>query len=199
MRTNLNKTILIVEDERSFRQIYEDLLKAEGYNVLVAEDGESGWQKASAEVPDLIVLDLALPRLHGFDVLQNIRSHPNTKHIPVLIMTVLGEQSDIRRGFELGANDYLVKGYYTPAEMLNKIRMLLSEASIRGNIGSYRVAVKERKLDAARLEQEIGLTTLLTCPDCEEELSLELIPDYSRTDGHWFSAHFVCPKCERFF
>ena len=114
-------------------------------------------------------------------------------------MTVLGEQQDIRKGFELGANDYLVKGYYTPAEMLNKVRMLLSEENIRKGIGSYRLAVKERKLDAARLEQEIGLTALLTCPDCEEELSLELIPDYSRTDGHWFSAHFVCPKCERFF
>lgn len=199
MRTTIKNSILIIEDERSFRQIYEDLLKAQGYNVLVAEDGESGWQKASVEIPDLIVLDLALPRLHGFDVLQNIRSHPSTKHIPVLIMTVLGEQSDIRKGFELGANDYLVKGYYTPAEMLNKIRMLLSEASIRGNIGSYHLAIKERKLDAARLEQEIGLTTLLTCPDCEEDLALELIPDYSRTDGHWFSAHFVCPKCERFF
>jgi DNA-binding response OmpR family regulator len=199
MRTTIKSSILIIEDERSFRRIYEDLLKAEGHNVLVAEDGESGWQKAVAEIPDLIVLDLALPKLHGFEVLKNIRDHASTKHIPVLIMTVLGEQSDIRKGFELGANDYLVKGYYTPGEMLNKVRMLLSESSIRGNIGSYRVAVKERKQDAAKLEQEIGLTTLLTCPQCEEELSLELIPDYSRTDGHWFSAHFVCPKCERFF
>ena len=156
MRTSIRSSILIIEDERSFRRIYEDLLKAEGYNVLAAEDGESGWQIASAEIPDLIVLDLALPKLHGFEVLKNIRSHPSTKNIPVLVMTVLGEQQDIRKGFELGANDYLVKGYYTPGEMLNKVRMLLSEESIRKSIGSYRVAVKERKQDAAKLEQEIG-------------------------------------------
>jgi DNA-binding response OmpR family regulator len=199
MRTALKSSILIIEDELAFRRVYEDLLKGEGYNVLVAEDGDSGWQIASEEIPDLIVLDLALPKLHGFEVLKKIRSQPTTKHIPVLIMTVLGEQQDIRKGFELGANDYLVKGYYSPSEMLNKVRMLLSEENIRKGIGSYRVAVKERKQDAAKLEQDIGLTTMMTCPDCDEELSLELIPDYSRTDGHWFSAHFVCPKCERLF
>ena len=109
MRTTLKSSILIIEDELSFRRVYEDLLKGDGYNVLVAEDGDSGWQIASTETPDLIVLDLALPKLHGFEVLKNIRAHPSTKNIPVLVMTVLGEQQDIRKGFELGANDYLVR------------------------------------------------------------------------------------------
>jgi DNA-binding response OmpR family regulator len=199
MSTSLKGTILVVEDELAFRRVYEDLLKSDGYNVLVAEDGEKGWELAYKELPDLIVLDLALPKLHGLDVLKNIRSSGVTKSIPVIVMTVLGEQDDIRKGFELGANDYLVKGYYTPGEMLNKIRLMLSESDIRKGIGSYKVAVKERKLDSAKLEHDIGLTNLFSCPSCGGELALELIPDYTRTQGHWFSAHFLCPACERLF
>ena len=199
MSASLKETILVVEDELAFRRVYVDLLKSEGYNVLVAEDGEKGWELAYKELPDLIVLDLALPKLHGFDVLKNIRSSGVTKGIPVLVMTVLGEQGDIRKGFELGANDYLVKGYYTPVEMLNKVRLMLSESDIRKGIGSYQVAVKERTLDAAKLEHDIGLTNLFSCPSCGGELALELIPDYTRTQGHWFSAHFLCPACDRLF
>lgn len=197
--TSLKGTVLIVEDELAFRRVYEDLMRSGGYNVLVAEDGKSGWELAMAEMPDLIVLDLALPKLHGFEVLKNIRSYPPTKDIPVLIMTVLGEQADIRKGFELGASDYLVKGYYAPGEMLNKVRQLLSEADVRKSIPSYRLAVKERKMDAAKLEHDIGLTALFTCPHCDSELALELTPDPTRTGGHWFSARFVCPQCERYF
>ena len=199
MSASLKETILVVEDELAFRRVYVDLLKGEGYNVLVAEDGEKGWELAYKELPDLIVLDLALLKLHGFDVLKNIRSSGVTKSIPVLVMTVLGEQEDIRKGFELGANDYLVKGYYTPVEMLNKVRLMLSASDIRKGIGSYKVAVKERKLDAAKLEHDIGLTNLFSCPSCGGELALELIPDYTRTQGHWFSAHFLCPACDRLF
>lgn len=199
MSASLKETILVVEDELAFRRVYVDLLKSEGYNVLVAEDGEKGWELAYKELPDLIVLDLALPKLHGFDVLKNMRSSGVTKSIPVLVMTVLGEQEDIRKGFELGANDYLVKGYYTPVEMLNKVRLMLSASDIRKGIGSYKVAVKERKLDAAKLEHDIGLTDLFSCPSCGGELALELIPDYTRTQGHWFSAHFLCPACDRLF
>jgi DNA-binding response OmpR family regulator len=197
--TSLKGTVLIIEDELAFRRVYEDLLRSDGYTVLVAEDGKSGWELAMAEIPDLIVLDLALPGIHGFEVLKNIRSYGATKDIPVLIMTVLGEQEDIRKGFELGASDYLVKGYYAPGELLNKIRLLLSESDIRKSIGSYRLAVKERKLDAAKLEHDIGLTALFTCPHCGEELVLELVPDHTRTGGHWFSSHFVCPSCEKVF
>jgi len=112
---------------------------------------------------------------------------------------VLGEKADIRKGFELGASDYMVKGYYAPGEMLNKVRLLLSESDIRKSIPSYKLAVKERKLDAAKLESDIGLVTLFTCPHCEGELALELTPDPTRTGGHWFSARFMCPQCERYF
>ncbi len=191
--------ILIVEDDASFRRVYQDMCKMEGYYVAVADDGEMGWQMVKSEKPDLVLLDLVMPKMHGFEVLKNIRGDSKTKDIPVLIMTALGEQEDIHKGLELGANDYLIKGFFTPREVLRKVHAILSQADIKKGIKSYKLAVKEGRADVAQLEADTGLTKLLLCPQCKEEVLLELIPDYSRTDSHWFLSHFMCPKCKRSF
>jgi DNA-binding response OmpR family regulator len=131
MKTNDKVTILMIEDESSFRQIYLDMFKAEGYNVLIAEDGEIGLDLAKEKKPDLIILDLVLPGLHGFEVLKRIRSDAVTKDIPVLVATVLGTYVDIQKGLELGATDYMVKGLVVPREILHKVRAILAQASMR--------------------------------------------------------------------
>jgi len=192
-------TILIVEDEPMFRRVYKDVLANDGYKVLVAEDGEGGWQMAKSEKPSLILLDLNLPKLHGLEVLGNIRADGTIKDIPVIVLTVLGQQKDIQRGLDLGANDYLVKGFYSPREVSKKIGTVLAQADFKKNIVSYRLSVKQGRADAVKLQQDIGLTTSFCCPHCQQEVPLELIPDYTRTDGHWFVSHFVCPKCQRSF
>ena len=192
-------TILIIEDEPLFRRVYQDVLTNNSYKVLVAEDGESGWRLAKSEKPSLTLLDLNLPKLHGLEVLRNIRADVTTKDIPVIVLTVLGEQEDIRKGLDLGADDYLVKGFYSPREILTKISTLLAVADIKKSISSYKLSVKEGRADAAKLQQDIGLTKLFHCPHCKQEMSLELIPDYTRTDGHWFFSHFVCLNCKRSF
>lgn len=192
-------TILLIEDEESFRRIYGDIIKHDGYEILEAEDGERGWELVKKKKPNLILLDLILPKLHGLEVLKKIRSDEETKAIPVLILSVQGEQTDIQKGLELGANDYTVKGFYSPREILSKIHSLLTKENIKKNIQSYKVEVKEGRRDIAKLEQDIGLTKLLQCPHCNIEMVLDLIPDYTRTDGHWFSTHFVCPECKRSF
>ena len=191
--------ILIIEDDASFRRVYHDMLETAGYNVLVADNGEMGWDLAKAEKPNLIILDLVLPGLHGFDVLKNIRGDSDTKDIPVLITTALGEQADIKKGLELGATDYMVKGFFTPREILAKIRSVFTQADMRKSVVSYKLAVKEGRADSAQLQSYMGLTKLFTCPQCQEELLLDLIPDYTRTDSHWFLSHFTCPKCQRAF
>lgn len=195
--------VIIVEDEAAFRNIFKDLLESDGYNVLTAEDGEAGWLLARAEIPDVVLLDLALPRLHGFEVLKNIRADAATKDIPVIILTVVGEQENVKKGLKLGATDYLVKGFYSPREILVKINETLTKdqqtSEPTKNIKTYKVSIKERKLDAARLEQEIGLSVLYSCPVCSESVVQELIPDNKRTDGHWFSTHFICPNCKKAF
>ena len=197
--TQSKGTILLIEDEESFRTIFGDVIKADGYEVLEAEDGEQGWEMVKEKQPDLVLLDLVLPKLHGLEVLKKIRSDETTKDIPVLILSVLGAQKDIQKGLELGANDYTVKGFYSPREVLSKIHSLLVKEDVRKNIQSYKVEIKEGRGDAAKLEQDIGLTKLFQCPHCDTAMKLELIPDYTRTDGHWFSAHFICDKCSRSF
>jgi DNA-binding response OmpR family regulator len=191
--------ILIIEDDAAFRRVYQDMCKVEGYNVSVADDGETGWQMVHSEKPDLILLDLVLPKMHGFEVLKNVRGDSETRDIPVLIMTALGEQEDIHKGLELGANDYLIKGFFTPREVLRKVHAILSQVDIKKGIKAYKLSVKEGRADAVQLQADTGLTKLFVCPQCKEELLLELIPDYSRTDSHWFLSHFMCPKCKRAF
>jgi DNA-binding response OmpR family regulator len=120
-------TLLIVEDEVSFRTIYRDLFQGEGYGVLTAEDGETGWALTRKEKPDLVLLDLKLPKLDGYEVLRRIREDDDTKKIPVLIFSVMEDQQDVRKAMDLGADDYTVKGYYTSRQILQKIEELLAQ------------------------------------------------------------------------
>ena len=199
MPTRGTGTILIIDDEDSFRRIYLDMFQTAGYDVLVAENGEIGWNLAQAKKPDLIMLDLVLPGLQGFEVLKYIRSDAGTKDIPVIITTVLGAQVDVRKGLELGATDYMVKGFFSSREILIKIRSILAQANARKGVKSFKLSIKETIADPAELEVYMGLTKLFICPQCQEELLLDIVPDYSMTDSHWFLAHFICPKCQRSF
>jgi DNA-binding response OmpR family regulator len=187
--------ISIIEDQPGFRRIYHDVLEREGFEVLEAEDGESGWELVKTQKPDLVILDLVLPKIHGYEVLKKIRADETTEDIPVIIFSVLGEQEDIQRGLELGANDHMIKGFNSSRELLSKIRALLTKTDIKNHIVSYRLLIKKEK-DAADLERDFGLR-LFQCPYCNTPMLLELTPDYTRSDGHWFFAHFVCPKCNR--
>jgi len=118
---NTKGVILIVEDQEGFRRIYEDLLSYEGYEVLTAEDGEKGWKLAHEKRPDLILLDLGLPVKDGFEVLRLLKGEETTKSIPVVIFSVMGEQQDITKALGMGADDYTVKGFYTPRQILGKV------------------------------------------------------------------------------
>ena len=192
-------TILIIEDEPGFRKIYKDFLESEGYAVREADDGQKGLEMIKSLKPDLVLLDIVLPQVSGFDILKNIRSEAATKDLPVIIFSVLGERDTVKKGLELGANDFAVKGFYSPGEMLSKIRALLFKADMRKHMVNYKLHIHESRADAARLQQDMGMTNLFQCPHCKGEVLLDLIPDFSRTDGHWFFSHFVCATCNRSF
>jgi DNA-binding response OmpR family regulator len=117
--------ILIIEDDRFLRKIYKNKLEAEGFEVVEAIEGEEGLHKVSAEMPDLVVLDLMLPRKDGFDVLADIKKNPQIKDIPVVILTVLGQESDVKRGLDLGAANYLVKGQTDLNQVIKVIKQTL--------------------------------------------------------------------------
>jgi DNA-binding response OmpR family regulator len=122
--------ILIVEDEPGFRRTYADLFSHFGHEVIEAENGEVGLVMARTKSPDLILLDLVMPKMDGYKVLEQLRGEQQTRALPVIIFSVLGEQTDIQKALDMGADDYIVKGSYSPGEVLAKVGKFLAKADI---------------------------------------------------------------------
>ena len=118
----MSKKILIVEDDRFLRELMVKKLEKEGFEVVQALDGEEGVKKAKEEKPDLILLDLILPGIDGFEVLARVKEDALIASVPVIILSNLGQKEDIDRGLKLGASDYLVKAHFTPGEIIEKVK-----------------------------------------------------------------------------
>lgn len=119
------KTILIIEDDKFLRELIAQKLLKEDYRVSEAVDGEEGIRKIKEEKPDLILLDLILPGIDGFEVLTKMRDDPEISSIPAIILSNLGQKEDVERGLKLGAKDYLIKAHFTPGEIIEKIKKAL--------------------------------------------------------------------------
>ena len=119
------KKILFIEDESALQKTFGDILKQEGYKMLSALDGEVGLKMAQTEKPDLILLDLVLPKMHGFEVLRALKVDEATKSIPIIVLTNLEAMGDVEKALELGATTYLVKTNYTLEEVVQKIKKTL--------------------------------------------------------------------------
>ena len=120
------KAILIIEDDKFLRDLMARKLLKEGFDISEAVDGEQGVKEVKEKKPDLILLDLILPGLDGFDVLAKIKEDPVLAEIPVIILSNLGQKDDIERGLKLGAIDYLIKAHFTPGEIIEKIGRVLN-------------------------------------------------------------------------
>ena len=119
------KKILFIEDESVLQKAFGDVLQQKGYKILSALNGEIGLRMARSEKPDLILLDLILPRLHGFEILKKLKEDPETKEIPVIVLTNLEKMEDINKAIELGATTYLVKTEYKIEEVIEKIKKII--------------------------------------------------------------------------
>lgn len=119
------KIILIVEDDKFLRDLIAQKLTKEGYDALTAIDGEEGIKKIKEGKPDLILLDLILPGIDGFEVLSRMKGDENLAKIPVIILSNLGQREEIERGLKLGVNDYMIKAHFTPREIIDKIKTIL--------------------------------------------------------------------------
>lgn len=131
MEQSKKATIIIIEDEQVFRLIYRGVLQNAGYNVLEAGDGLTGWNMIKEHKPDLVLLDLILPKMSGHEVLHQIRTDPSTKDIPVIIFSVMGQEKDIERSLSLGANEHKLKGMESPQKILNLIQQILQKKNIQ--------------------------------------------------------------------
>jgi len=121
------KKIQLVEDDFSLRDVYSASFQAEGYTVVTASDGEEALAVAMRERPDLIVLDVMMPKISGFDVLDILRSTPETKNTKVIMMTALSQDTDRQRGEALGVDKYLVKSQVTLPEVVKAVKQALGD------------------------------------------------------------------------
>ena len=122
--------ILFVDDDNFLRKVYQAELEEKGYEVLLAADGQEGLEKAQISDPDLIILDMIMPQKNGFEVLTELQNNPATKNIPVIILSNLGQQDDIKKGLDLGAVDYLIKDNITLATIVDKVSQYLNSKTM---------------------------------------------------------------------
>lgn len=119
------KILLIIEDDKLFRELITLKLNLEGYQISEAVDGEEGIKKVKEEKPDLVLLDLLLPGIDGFGVLENIKNEPSLFQTKVIILSNLDQKADVEKGLKLGATDFLVKSQFTPGEIIERIKEIL--------------------------------------------------------------------------
>lgn len=119
------KKIILVEDDPFLRSLMLIKLQKEGFNVTEAFDGEDGLKKVSEVKPSLVLLDLILPGINGFEVLQKLKSDSATSYIPVIILSNLGSRTDVEKGLKLGAYDFMIKAHFTPEEIVEKVKNAL--------------------------------------------------------------------------
>ena len=117
--------ILVIEDDKFLRELMVQKLIREGFNISEAVDGEEGLRKIKEEKPVLVLLDLILPGMDGFEVLSRMKQDQEISQTPVIILSNLGQREDVERGLKLGATDYLIKAHFTPGEIIEKIKNII--------------------------------------------------------------------------
>lgn len=116
---------LIIEDDVFLGEIYQKKFEMEGFKVSMANNGEKGLSDIKKKKPDIVLLDILLPKLDGFAVLEAAKADPSIKNIPIILLTNLGQKDDVQRGLDEGAADYLIKTHFKPSEVVDKVRKVL--------------------------------------------------------------------------
>jgi two-component system phosphate regulon response regulator PhoB len=161
----MKKRVLVVDDEPDLRDLVAHHLRAAGYAVDTARNGSEGLELAARNRPGLVILDLMLPDIPGTEILRRLRKDPETAHVPVVLLTARGEEVDRVVGFELGADDYVVKPF-SPRELVLRVQAhlrragdvdapaapVLEHAGIRLDTGRHEVTVAGRRIDLTPLE-----------------------------------------------
>jgi two-component system, OmpR family, alkaline phosphatase synthesis response regulator PhoP len=151
-------SILVVEDDPDIRELLAVAFAKEGWRLDMAEDGERGLESLETSIPDCVVLDIMLPGMDGLELLRRIKSKPRWRHVPVVMTTARGEDSDIVSGLELGADDYVVKPY-SPKVLSARIRSVLRRNTERleeSDSGASTLSKGLLRLDAGRHEAFYG-------------------------------------------
>jgi DNA-binding response OmpR family regulator len=119
------QSVLIVEDDNFLLSMYKAKLELENYNVFVATNGEIGLKMIKEKKPNLILLDIIMPKMNGFEVLKAVKEDKELKKIPIIMLTNLGQKEDVQKSFKLGADEYLIKAHFLPSEVIEKVKKFI--------------------------------------------------------------------------
>ncbi len=125
MKKSKIKTILLTEDDALLIDIYSMKLREAGFRVEIAKDGEEVLKKIKEKIPDLLLLDIVLPGISGWEILEKIRGDQSFKKLKIVILSNLGQKNEVERGLKLGADKYLIKAHYTPSQIVKEIKEVL--------------------------------------------------------------------------
>jgi len=189
----MRNKVLLVEDSKAVQQMYRNKLVMEQFAVVTADNGMEAIKALSTDIPDIILLDLMMPIMDGYKVLQVVKTDQKFRHIPVLVFSAKGQPEEVEKALGLGAAGYIVKSITKPNEVVEKMRAVLSQKPAVQNVASYTIEIKESLYDAKKLSADFGLNNFI-CPSCNVPMLLNLIPDFSHQTP-WFSAKFFCPRC----
>ena len=190
----MRNKILLVEDSKVIQQMYRNKLLLEEFTVVTADNGMEAIKSLSQEKPDLILLDLMMPVMDGYKVLQVVKTDPKLSGIPVLVFSAKGQPEEVERALNLGAAGYFVKATSKPEKVVEKIRLILSQKLKNQEVAHYSLEIRNDTYDAVKLASDFSLNEL-KCPNCKQPMLLSLIPDFSH-EAAWFCGKFYCPKCE---
>lgn len=124
------KTVLIVEDDSFLSDMYQTKFSVSGYNVLLAQNGMQCLEllRNNTIAPDIALLDVVMPKMDGLELLELLKKDDRTKNIPVILLTNLGQDKDVKKGLEMGADMYLIKAHYTPSQVVEKVEEILNKS-----------------------------------------------------------------------
>jgi DNA-binding response OmpR family regulator len=181
------KKIIIAINNDFIRNTYAEVFGMEGFKVLDIKDGSEVLGLVKKEKPDIIILDVALQKIGGIEILAALKKHKETERIPVIIFAQFGRKEDEVKAMELEVRDFIVGTDVTPKEAILKVKIIIGEQR------SYRLAL-ENTPQAGELLRDLGKSEDLQCPNCQSRLILYLIKDLSKGQNY-FKVSFICPNC----
>jgi len=186
----MRQTVLLVDDDHLLLQMYGQQLANDEFEVVTAPSGEACLRLLEERTPAAIVLDLMMPGLDGFGVLERLSRHPDWRHIPVLVFSTRGAPEDIDTALDLGATDYIVKTQSTPRDLAEKVCHLLGRQPGTNDARRLCVAIDRGQPTSGALQLEVGLL----CPKCQAPMLLDIV--MAVADARDFTGSFICPnKC----
>lgn len=182
---NKKRKILLVDDDVPTREMYADVFKDAGFEIVEAEDGLEGLDKAIGEAPDVIFTGIVMPKMDGFQMIEALKKNVSTANIPFLISSHMGKEEDRQRANVLGARFFIVKGFSSPREVLEDVNSIF----LGGN--EYRLEIDEYSLDAPKLSHDFGIDNL-KCPECNNKLVIKLLVGENKEET---KAILICSSC----